>query len=76
MQEPQMSDCRAALGLPHIAIPSDQQPRGKAYYYCRDLRDVFGIPKADAAVCPACGRDDTITPGDVIYHTKGSEFHG
>jgi len=48
---------RSCAPQPHIVIPPDQWPRGKVWCFCPDCRDVFGIEKADAPVCPACGRE-------------------
>ena len=42
--------------MSHIVIPPDQWPRSRVYYFCPDCRDVLGIPKADPADCPGCGR--------------------
>jgi hypothetical protein len=42
--------------VPHIIMPAEQWPRSRVYYFCSDCRDVCGIPKANPADCPQCGR--------------------
>ena len=42
--------------IPHIVMPSQQWPRNCVYYFCLDCRSTYGIPKANPADCPQCGR--------------------
>ena len=42
--------------IPHIVMPSEQWPRNCVYYFCPDCRYAYGIPKANPADCPQCGR--------------------
>ena len=42
--------------VPHIIMPAEQWPRSRVYYFCSNCRDVCGIPKANPADCPQCGR--------------------
>jgi hypothetical protein len=37
-------------------MPAEQWPRSRVYYFCSNCRDVCGIPKANPADCPQCGR--------------------